>query len=517
MATSTAMARVSSRVYNSSNLPITPEFQVNQFTKGDQINASVAMDANGDFVVAWQSNDEDPYDGTEDLARRYDLIGQPLSDEFRVNTVTIGDQIDPQIAMNYGGQFVIAWTSESKVSSFQNSVDAQLYNADGTANGGQIQVNDSDIPGLFQPADPSVAISSTGDFVVAFDERVQTQITNSDLLIGSSVVARLFNSSGTPLTDVFQVSLNTTNVYGNLINPTGINTGYVPVSSKVPFAFNPSVAMDDQGNFTIVYQAYQETIFSAGFTPPESFGIYMRRFHYDATPSKFTGEALVNTDITVNNPLAVYPGAGNHLNPSVSVAADDSFVVTWSGPGLEDFGAEGFAGVEQVDAEGISYREYDPDAFLDTTDPSTGETVMEPPVGGVTNPNGGDIDDGSLNFPETLVNSTTTGTQNHPAVAMNREGDFVVVWSGNGVGASQGIFSQYYKEASDAVGPLVTSVSVANIPTDASGNVQLAQATSTNVTSVPESQQVLGSYSQIVVPFDTQVSTAGGSTAFRAC
>jgi hypothetical protein len=67
------------------------EFLVNVHTRADQAFPSIAMDPNGDFVIAWQSRLQD---GSNDgvYAQRYSDAGTRPGDEFRVNTYTTNDQ-----------------------------------------------------------------------------------------------------------------------------------------------------------------------------------------------------------------------------------------------------------------------------------------------------------------------------------------------------------------------------------------------------------------------------------------
>lgn len=65
------------------------EFQANTTTEGDQgagnnrYGAAVAMDAEGDYVVAWRGQGS----GGEGLyAQRYDSDGTPLGSEFQLNS-----------------------------------------------------------------------------------------------------------------------------------------------------------------------------------------------------------------------------------------------------------------------------------------------------------------------------------------------------------------------------------------------------------------------------------------------
>ena len=48
---------------------------------------------------------------------------------------------------------------------------------------------------------------------------------------------------------------------------------------------------------------------------------------------------------------------------------------------------------------------------------------------------------------EILVNTTTANDQEQPAVAMDGAGNFVVVWSGNGMGDGDGVFAQRFNAA----------------------------------------------------------------------
>src|SRR5687768_15408029 len=88
-------------------MPIGPEFRVNTYTTGSQWSPSVAMDAGGNFVVAWTT----PQDGSSYgiYAQRYNAAGASLGVEFRVNNHTNSAQAYPSVAMDADGDFVIAW------------------------------------------------------------------------------------------------------------------------------------------------------------------------------------------------------------------------------------------------------------------------------------------------------------------------------------------------------------------------------------------------------------------------
>jgi hypothetical protein len=79
---------------------IGPEFQVNTYTPGDQKYPAVAMSPDGSFVVVWESGLH-PLDlsGKAIIGRRFDSAGNPLADEFLVNSLTTGDQHWPALAV----------------------------------------------------------------------------------------------------------------------------------------------------------------------------------------------------------------------------------------------------------------------------------------------------------------------------------------------------------------------------------------------------------------------------------
>lgn len=71
----------------------------------------IAMDAQANFVVTTGGPDASLQDV---YIRRYNNAGQPIGDAFRVHDVTTGDQSEAVVAMNAQGDFAVAWTSEGQ-------------------------------------------------------------------------------------------------------------------------------------------------------------------------------------------------------------------------------------------------------------------------------------------------------------------------------------------------------------------------------------------------------------------
>ncbi len=127
--------------YNASGVAQGGEFLVNTTTAGDQRKPAVALDSSGNFVVAWHSLTQDPGGNAGIYAQRFNAAGVAQGSEFRVNTTTVNDQSVPAMAMRADGTFLISWESDSQDAAGTQGVYAQLYDASGAALGGETLVN----------------------------------------------------------------------------------------------------------------------------------------------------------------------------------------------------------------------------------------------------------------------------------------------------------------------------------------------------------------------------------------
>src|SRR6185295_5105541 len=82
------------------------EFRVNSYTTNFQRNASVAVDANGGFVIVWESALQDGSNYGV-FGRRFGASGIAQGGEFRVNTYTTDDQQSAAVASDANGNFVV--------------------------------------------------------------------------------------------------------------------------------------------------------------------------------------------------------------------------------------------------------------------------------------------------------------------------------------------------------------------------------------------------------------------------
>jgi hypothetical protein len=98
------------RQFNALGNPLGAEFQVNSYTTGNQTYPSIAMVDDGSFQVAWNSSIGDG-DAQAVFARRFRPDGSPCEADFVVNTYTTGSQFGPFVSSDANGNFVVTWNS----------------------------------------------------------------------------------------------------------------------------------------------------------------------------------------------------------------------------------------------------------------------------------------------------------------------------------------------------------------------------------------------------------------------
>jgi hypothetical protein len=146
------------RRFSSASVGQAAEFQVSSFTTNDPAAPSVSVDADGDFVVAWQSIGEGIF------ARRFSSTGVALAGDFQVSSFTVQQQSRPSVSVEAGGAFVIGWQSEDQDGS-GDGVFARRFSSTGVPETAEFQVS-SYTPG--NQYFPAVSIDDGGDFVVAW-------------------------------------------------------------------------------------------------------------------------------------------------------------------------------------------------------------------------------------------------------------------------------------------------------------------------------------------------------------
>lgn len=140
------------------------QFQVNTTSDGNQTNPDVAVLADGSFVVVWQSGDNLDRRTPGVYAQRFDVDAKPLGNEFRINSAGKDGQSFPSTVGLSGGGFVIAWQSLYQDGS-QLGIFARLYTGAGEPLGDEFQVNTY---AQNSQALPRLTALDNGGFVVAW-------------------------------------------------------------------------------------------------------------------------------------------------------------------------------------------------------------------------------------------------------------------------------------------------------------------------------------------------------------
>ena len=145
------------------------EFPVN-ITPGDHQRApDVAMDALGNFVVTWQSDNQDT-NGWGVYSLRFDALGNALDvADVLVNTTFSNEQLDPAVSMNASGEYVITWQSKNQDGDGEG-VYGQWFAADGTALGGEFGLSTETAK---DQTAPDVALTDSGSFITTWTSKDQ--------------------------------------------------------------------------------------------------------------------------------------------------------------------------------------------------------------------------------------------------------------------------------------------------------------------------------------------------------
>ena len=201
---------VYAQLFNADGTAKTDAILVNTFTQGDQDSPVVAIDPNGNFVVAWESLGQDG-SGYGVYAKSF-AVATDINDvttatggaEFRVNTETTADQEAPAIGMDNNGDFVIAWQSFGQDGDGYG-IYAQQYMADGTADGSEFQVNTVNTAG--DQTNPTVAVAKSAmnaNFVIAWQG--QAAAAPGEVETSVEIYAHLYTSARADIQDEFLVN-----------------------------------------------------------------------------------------------------------------------------------------------------------------------------------------------------------------------------------------------------------------------------------------------------------------------
>ena len=409
---------------------------------GSTWEPDVAVSDSGIFVV-WEYSVSGS--GREIFLKRFNLDGDSLGPRLVVNDDgTSNNQYRPKIAMDVSGNFVVVWRDYRSSSDYD--IYGQLFDASGSKVGSNFLVNDDGISS--SQYDPSCAMDSAGNFVVVWEDN---RNGNYD------IYGQRFDENG-----------DTTGLGGNFLINDDVGSSY---------QYDPSVSMDNSGNFTVVWRDYRDGnydiygqlydntgspsgsnfridqgIGAVSYDPDVSMddnyfvvvwddarcnrSIYKRRYNHNGTP--------VGNEVMVND----IDGTKNQEYPAIDMNTSGNGVITWS-----DYRSGSGIYFQMMDSNGdttginrrINYG-YTPDVsvFRDGSFIITYRysniiyCQMYYPTGDTS---GGLI----------AVNDTTGGNRYDPTIDIDTTGNFIITWFDYRNGNSD-IYAQRFNSVGDTTG-----------------------------------------------------------------
>ncbi|MDB5987018.1 MAG: hypothetical protein JWR16_2071 [Nevskia sp.] len=345
-----SLAGIYAQRYAANGTRLGGEFRVNSYTTNMQILPAVAMNAAGAFVIVWDSVGQNG-NGLGVYGQRYAANGAPLGGEFKLNTSTNDMSTQIGIAIDASGNFAVAWPEHFTplgVSTAKTSlIDLRLYGADGSARGNPITIATSLTDNLRVPA---VAMNSS-NIVVTWNAAGRGHLLAGPAGLGVGIRAQRLKADGTQqgLTiDVNAVSASVVvdrpvvaldagsnfviawETLGTDLSPHGVHARrYAANGSAIAAEFavgdvsklqrNPAIAMGAAGNFAIA---------------AHSDGIYLQTYGANAAP-------MMSTRVDDSS-----LGNSGALSPALAFDAAGNIVLAW-----QDYGRDG-------DGRGIAVRAY---------------------------------------------------------------------------------------------------------------------------------------------------------------
>jgi len=307
--------------------PAGSEFQVNTSTTGNQRYPSVGMDDSGKFVVVWASKDQTSSQYAV-FGQRYDSTGTKIGTEFAVNAYTPQPATRPRVAVRGDGSFVVAWQQFSSSSSLYD-IETQRFNTSGVPVGAALQANAT---GFGMQLNPAIAADRVGEFVVVWQSVNQDgdasgifgqRFDASANKLGPEFQVNTYTEGNQSLPAVaadakgnFVVAWQDTP--GSFGGKFGIfaqrfNSGSEKAGAEIPVAEsftaldmkNPAVAMDTRGNFLVAWHGYA----GGGTILPAN--LFAARYDRTGAPDGLTFQA--NTDTVDNQADAAVAEAGGNV------------------------------------------------------------------------------------------------------------------------------------------------------------------------------------------------------------
>lgn len=280
----------------------------------------IAMESDGDFVIAFGFYTADYSYVSGTAVRRYHALGVPKDTSYIPITT---DFYPNDVAVNDLGEFIVTSTTDTYHDVLYPDRSPKImmhrYNSDGTPKSGAAQVNAA---GSGFHGDSKIGLADDGSFTVAW-RRTTSDETNSEIFW------RGFRPDGTPKTSFHQ----------------GVNT------FTTGFQDSPALAVNADGSFVVAWESQNQDgsgdgVYAQRFAgnPPslptvsfaqsgaavdEAVGMVKVRVNLSAASTKpvtvpltFAGTATLNADYKIPGSSLVIPAGAISANFNVKVIND---------------------------------------------------------------------------------------------------------------------------------------------------------------------------------------------------
>ena len=349
--------------YRPGGIRVGPEFQVNSTTAGVQRNPVVTMDPGGNFVVAFDSTE----DGTiRILARRFDRYGNPLGDDFQVNTENADLGARPAIDSDAFGNFIIAWEIII-FDPLQYGIAIKRFSHDGKP----IALDDHSKRSEYKIEDAyctDIAMDADGDFVVGWIGKNYRTYVGEAVYSGLIAYVRVFDQKTTPITDPIRLFSDYEPYRNDRHQPSFVHQDLFP-----------KVGMDADGDFVVVVRS--------GF-----YSHIPKVVMFDKS-----GDRKLDIDNFVDASSDSLDGSDTDYQISVAMDEDGDFVVIADTQGCDNY----------CDSSGsVSLFDQSGELIKQLTDRISSSDPVEFAVGSVAMDADGDMIAVWQNPPTTLFNGT---------------------------------------------------------------------------------------------------------------
>ncbi len=422
-------------------MTVNAEFQVNTFTQASQNNPMLTTLTDGRFVITWMSNGQGTGGNFSGIyAQMYAADGQPIGDEFQINSENNGAQVYPAITALSDGGFVVAWVSHSDTQDGSNSgIYGQMFKADGSTRGGEFRINSFTDNQQYEPVLTGL---KGGGFVASWTSYQE----DGD---GDGVFGQMYGADGTVSGDEFRIAT------------------YTSDNQRTP-----DIAALENGGFVAVWasEAQVGDIFGGQGT----YSIFGQRFQANGTPQG--AEFQINTYIR-----------DQQQAPAVTGLRNGDFVVSWQSNNQDGDGYGVFGQIFHADGVPVGQE------FRLNTETASDQQDVD-----ITALKGGGFvatwtsafqdggengfyglfgqkfhADGSLDGSEFQVNSYTNWDQQYASVSALDDGGFVVSWASNDNDRDwdgYGVYARMFSGSDDMV---LTGTANADTLSGGTGNDQL--------------------------------------------